>query len=215
MSSQEAYDLLGVKEGASFDQIMSAKNKLVSRAGNDQSRKTQLEVAYDTLLMQAMQKRIKGEVAGQSVRFADVPKRRAAGQAAKQAIQKLPGGLMVKQLPKDDAVKQGAAFATLAGWSLVQGLTDPPGVAQTDVPGLQLALAVIASLYVLRDRKRLDLVRAGGITVAGLIVGAVVGSALQSWLRVDIVPIGSFSSPGIFVGEFALVGLWAAAAFLA
>lgn len=44
MSSQEAYDLLGVKEGASFDQIMSAKNKLVSRAGNDQSRKTQ--VAY-------------------------------------------------------------------------------------------------------------------------------------------------------------------------
>lgn len=92
--------------------------------------------------MQAMQKRIKGEVAGQSVRFADVPKRRAAGQVhclvhsspcppvtikhagraqvAKQAIQKLPGGLMVKQLPKDDALKQGAAFATLAGWSLVQ-----------------------------------------------------------------------------------------------
>lgn len=136
--------------------------------------------------------------------------------------------------------------------------------------------------------------RAGGITAAGLIAGAVVGSALQSWLRVDIVPIGvsallalmhseltvatvrvrtaadsrhiishlseraldqaanvllvvhtasiankclvhravsvklgthalkecvcvvqSFSSPGIFVGEFALIGLWAAAAFLA
>ena len=33
-------------------------------------------------------------------------------------------------------------------------------------------------------------VRAGGITIAGLILGAVVGSALQSWLRVDIVPIG-------------------------
>ena len=32
--------------------------------------------------------------------------------------------------------------------------------------------------------------RAGGITAAGLIAGAVVGSALQSWLRVDIVPIG-------------------------
>ena len=44
-------------------------------------------------------------------------------QAAKQAIQKLPGGLMVKQLPKDDAVKQGAAFATLAGWSLIQAST--------------------------------------------------------------------------------------------
>ena len=44
----------------------------------------QLEVAYDTLLMQAMQKRIKGEVAGQSVRFADVPKRRPASQASRE-----------------------------------------------------------------------------------------------------------------------------------
>ena len=32
--------------------------------------------------------------------------------------------------------------------------------------------------------------RAGGITAAGLIAGAAIGSALQSWLRVDIVPIG-------------------------
>ena len=39
----------------------------------------------------------------------------------------------------------------------LQGLTDPPGVAQADVPGLQLALAVIISLYVLRDKKRLGL----------------------------------------------------------
>lgn len=143
---------------------------------------------------------------------------------------------------------------------MLQGLNEPPGAAQADVPGLQLALAVIVSLYVLRDKKRLDLgkhllfttlglisvcqasllktqvsknherskwghaviacihgplstflqssfclcsirhllsknipfgaVRAGGITAAGLIAGAVIGSALQSWLRVDIVPIG-------------------------
>ncbi len=32
--------------------------------------------------------------------------------------------------------------------------------------------------------------RAGGITAAGLIAGAAIGSAAQSWLRVDIVPIG-------------------------
>ncbi len=39
----------------------------------------------------------------------------------------------------------------------LQGLTDPPGVAQADVPGLQLALAVIISLYIFRDKKRLGL----------------------------------------------------------
>lgn len=32
--------------------------------------------------------------------------------------------------------------------------------------------------------------RAGGITAASLVAGAAIGSAAQSWLRVDIVPIG-------------------------
>ena len=47
MSPQEAYDLLGVKEGASFEQIMSAKNKLVSKAGNDQGLKTQVQILME------------------------------------------------------------------------------------------------------------------------------------------------------------------------
>ncbi len=107
-------------------------------------------------------------------------------QAAKQAIQRLPGGLTINKLSKDDSLKQAAAFGTLAAWALIQvwhhfgcrqtvtvcchgcaelvrcmcvlqALTDPPGVAQTDVPGLQLAIAVIASLYILRDKKRIGL----------------------------------------------------------
>ncbi|DBA76233.1 TPA: hypothetical protein ACH3X1_009954 [Trebouxia sp. C0004] len=93
MSPQEAYELLGVEENTKFEQIMSVKNKLVSKAGNDVGRKSQLETAYDTLLMQAMQKRIAGKVAGQSVRFADVPKRRAAGQRELEESQ-LPASLL-------------------------------------------------------------------------------------------------------------------------
>ena len=49
MSPQEAYELLGVKEGANFEQIMSAKNKLVSKAGNNESRRTQVQSAGDAL----------------------------------------------------------------------------------------------------------------------------------------------------------------------
>lgn len=41
-------------------------------------------------------------------------------QVAKQAIQKLPGGLVVSTLPKDDSLKQAGAFAGLAVWSLAQ-----------------------------------------------------------------------------------------------
>ena len=38
-----------------------------------------------------------------------------------------------------------------------QGLAESPGVARNDIPGLQLALAVGATTYLLRDRKRLSL----------------------------------------------------------
>lgn len=44
----------------------------------------------------------------------------------------------------------------------------------------------------------LSAARAGGITAAGLIAGAAIGSAAQSWLRVDIVPIG-VSPTGAFM----------------
>lgn len=90
-----------------------------------------------------------------------------------------------------------------------------------NTPSLQLGLAFGASIYFLRDGKRLSLgafsriftdfppyesgislkgsvgnaVRACGLTAAGLLVGTLLGSALQSWLRVDIVPIGVSSAP--------------------
>lgn len=44
----------------------------------------------------------------------------AFAQVAKQAIQKLPGGLTVSKLSRDDSLKQAGALAALAGWALVQ-----------------------------------------------------------------------------------------------
>lgn len=42
MSPQEAYNLLGVGEDTKFEQIMSIKNRLVNKAGNDADRKSQV-----------------------------------------------------------------------------------------------------------------------------------------------------------------------------
>ena len=42
MSPEEAYQLLGVRESANFEQIMTAKKNLVNKAGNNQDRKTQV-----------------------------------------------------------------------------------------------------------------------------------------------------------------------------
>ena len=42
------------------------------------------------------------------------------------------------------------------------------------------------------------------ITIGGLVAGAVVGSAVENWLQVDIVPFLGIHSPATVVSEFIL-----------
>jgi hypothetical protein len=52
------------------------------------------------------------------------------------------------------------------------------------------------------------------ITVAGLLVGAGLGGLVESWLRVDIVPVLGIGSPAVVVSEFVLFSLWASSLYL-
>ena len=70
-------------------------------------------------------------------------------------------------------------------------------------------------MYFLRDKKRLGLGRSFGYATLGLVAGAIIGNILEGWVRVDIVPLLGMGSPGVFVGEFGLVGLGLAVALLA
>lgn len=42
------------------------------------------------------------------------------------------------------------------------------------------------------------------ITIGGLVAGAVVGSAVESWLQVDVVPFLGINSPAAVISEFIL-----------
>jgi hypothetical protein len=46
--------------------------------------------------------------------------------------------------------------------------------------------------------------KAALITVGGLAVGATVGSAVENWLQVDVVPFLGVHSPAVVVSEFIL-----------
>jgi hypothetical protein len=52
------------------------------------------------------------------------------------------------------------------------------------------------------------------VTVAGLVVGAGLGGLVESWLRVDIVPVLGIGSPAVVVSEFVLFSLWASSLYL-
>lgn len=52
------------------------------------------------------------------------------------------------------------------------------------------------------------------ITIAGLVAGAVFGGGVESWLRVDIVPLLGVGSPAVVVSEFVLVSLYLTSLYL-
>ncbi|KAJ9526679.1 hypothetical protein QJQ45_017565 [Haematococcus lacustris] len=192
-------------------QVVNAKNKLMSGT-RDQQRRMELESAYDVIFMQNMKKRLSGELeVSTSVRYADVPaavqkksfRSGTANKAASSAgsgprsstLAKLPataGQWPVVSVPQDTKTlaTTAAVFTGLATWALVQASLESPEAQIQDTAGFQLALAFAASLYFMKEKKRVPLGRAFGLSFASLIVGQLAGSLVEQWLRVDIVPIG-------------------------
>ncbi len=217
MTLADAYSILGLKETATYDSVVDAKNRLLGKFEGQTEKKMEIETAYDLIFSQQLKARLSGNLpVSNRVRFADVatPKRKLTG---KKSPLELPNGaaIAIRQMSSESAVSTAAVFGGLAAWTLAQGLFYEPTPMGSDVPGLQLALGTAAAVYLLRENKRVGLGKAGALAIAGLIAGSLLGSGIESWLRVDIVPLGSLSSPGIVVGEFALAGLWAVTFFLA
>eukprot|EP00775_Hariotina_reticulata_P012624 gene12624-12754_t len=223
ISTDEALQILGLKTGeTSFEQILTAKNKQLQANQSNQDRLMEIEAAYDVLFMQSMKKRITGELeVSSSVRYADVPTTRKRpnqrGTSPQSSLlQKLPGpGISVGPPKENVAAGQAAVFAGLATWAVVQAVLESPDAQAADTAGLQLAAALAFSVYGFREYKKLPLGRSFGLAIGSLFAGILIGAALNAWLRVDIVPIGGFGSPGVLVSTFGIVTVAVASAFLA
>lgn len=214
MDAESARVLLGVGVGASFDDVVRAKKRLLNDSGNvvDDVDIAQVEAAYDRLLMDSLNQRQKGNVA-KEVRYADVPKAKPVTQVANELLQKLPGGgVTVEAAPERSRLAQFITFFFLSLWVYAQAVT--PAGYDEGVPGTQIAAAVIAALYFQRQEKGLKFARAAGITFAGLAGGILLGSALEALLRVDMAPLLGIHNPGMIVGECGILGVWFSAAFL-
>eukprot|EP00271_Cylindrocystis_brebissonii_P010282 TRINITY_DN26432_c0_g1_i1.p1 TRINITY_DN26432_c0_g1~~TRINITY_DN26432_c0_g1_i1.p1 ORF type:complete len:300 (+),score=45.60 TRINITY_DN26432_c0_g1_i1:319-1218(+) len=216
MTLESALQLLGVREGATFDEILRAKKTVVDSCGGDQERLIQVEAAYDLILMQSLEKRFAGKVSDSSVRFADVPKPGSSLPPwLKSALKSAP--VSVEKPAGNTLAAQAAFFAALGAWTYVGGLgQSTDGFQQlggSDIPGTQLALSFGASLYFLRQQN-VKLGKASLLTLGGVLAGALVGTLAESWLRVDIFPVLGVSSPAVLVSEFAFLSLWLSSAYL-
>lgn len=160
------------------------------------------------LLMQSLTQRQAGKVASSSIRYADVKPLNGPGMGSmprwlQATVKNVP--ISVEAPSTGNLGIQAGVYGTLMALSFVNGSSTSSAGPYTgaDVPGLILATSFGASLYFL-TKKNIKLGKATLITIGGLVVGAVVGSAVENWLQVDIVPIFGIQSPAVVVSEFIL-----------
>ncbi|TYG39749.1 hypothetical protein ES288_D12G040000v1 [Gossypium darwinii] len=208
MSVENALKLLGVSENASFDDILRAKNSIVASIKDDQEAIAQVEAAYDMLLMRSLTQRRAGKVVDRSIRYADVKPVNPSGVGSmprwvQTTVKNLPVSV-VAPVTSELGIQAGV-YGALMVLTYVNGASTSSVVPYTgpDVPGLILASSFGASLYFM-TRKNVKLGKAALITIGGLVAGAVVGSAVENWLQVDIVPLLGIHSPATVVSEFIL-----------
>ncbi|XWS40227.1 hypothetical protein CRYUN_Cryun18bG0122100 [Craigia yunnanensis] len=218
MSVENALKLLGVSESASFDDILRAKNSIVASIKDDQEATAQVEAAYDMLLMQSLTQRRAGKVVDRSVRYADVKPVNPAGMGSMpQWVQTTVKNISVSiETPSTGELGiQAGVHGALMVLTYVNGASTSSGVpfAGPDLPGLILASSFGASLYFM-TRKNVNLGKATVITIGGLVAGATVGSAVENWLQVDIVPFLGIHSPATVVSEFILFSQFLVSLFL-
>ncbi|KAH7522832.1 hypothetical protein JRO89_XSUnG0099900 [Xanthoceras sorbifolium] len=218
MSVENALKLLGVSDTASFDDILRAKNAIVANCKDDQEAITRVEAAYDMLLMRSLNQRRSGKVVDSSIRYADVTPMNTRGVGSMpqwlQGTLKKPF-VSVERPSTGDLGIQAGVYGALMVLTYVNGTTTSSVApyAGADVPGLILATSFGASLYFM-TKKNIKLGKATVITVGGLVAGAVVGSAVENWLQVDIVPFLGVHSPAAIVSELILISQFLVSLYL-
>lgn len=208
MTVEGALKLLGVAEGASFDEILRAKNAVLASCKDDQDAVAQVEAAYDMLLMQSLSQRRAGKVANNSIRYADVKPVKSAGSGTvpKWMQATIKNAPVTFETPSSNSLGiQSCVYGALMVFTYASGSSTslPSAYTSPDVPGFILATGFGASLYFLA-KKNMNLGKAALITVGGLAAGATVGSAVENFLQVDIVPFLGIHSPAVVVSEFIL-----------
>lgn len=194
MSEQNPYEILEVAENASFEDIQTARDRMIELHPEDEKSRQNVEAAYDSVLMDRLRKRQEGKIkVPEGIRFAERLAERRTPKLSMPQISPSPTWFQqsLDQPDLQEVAIVGACYTALSGFALV--------AASVDTLAFLLALGVGFSLYWL-NRKEQKLGRAFLLTLAALIVGALIGSALlQTGLQTDPVQPQAILSCVMFV----------------
>ena len=175
MSAQSPYDKLGVSEGATFEEIQTARAQLVEELAGDQRKISEVEAAYDSVLMERLRLRQEGKIkVPDRIRFPEKlvqPAPAATPTTAAKSTQWLKS--LVDQPAGKDIAFPGIAMAGLG--TLVYFYPT------AQVLQVAMALATGTTLY-FTYRKERKLGRSILLGVTGLLLGFTLGGIAYTLL---------------------------------
>ena len=193
MSEQNPYEQLGVTENSSFEEIQSAKKRLFEQHGNDSTVVEQVEIAYDSIIMDRLRLRQEGKIkVPEKIRF---PERSLEKSFKVPQMVKEDSAVWLQELidtpSQADILWPTGVFLTL---SVIAVFSQNSGASL--VP-LLMALGFIANIYFL-NRKEGRSGRAFLISFIALFVGIALGTGLANLLfgqgGVTVLGVDQFAS---------------------
>ncbi|MEY2834288.1 MAG: hypothetical protein RLZZ574_3548 [Cyanobacteriota bacterium] len=175
MSEQNPYEQLGVTENSSFEEIQAAKKRLYEQHGHDHTVLEEVEIAYDSIIMDRLRLRQEGKIkVPEKIRF---PERNAEKTLKVPQIVNDKSAVWLQELvdtpSQTDILWPSGIFLTLSAIAVFS-----PNSEASILP-LLMALGFIANIYFL-NRKEGRSGRAFLISFVALFAGIAIGTGLAN-----------------------------------
>ncbi|ACK65698.1 heat shock protein DnaJ domain protein [Rippkaea orientalis PCC 8801] len=172
MNEQTPYEILGVSEESSFEEIQDAKNRLIQEYKDNNKVIENIETAYDAIIMERLRMRQEGKI--------KVPDRIRFPERSEEILPTVPSvslnnspswlQRLIDTPSSQDLIIAGGVFAALVTLTIF---------AQVSQMALILVLGVFANVYLL-NRKEQRFGRSLLMTLVGLLIGVALGTGLTN-----------------------------------
>ena len=179
MSAKTHYEILGVTENTSFEDIQAAKTRLNKQYQGDPQSIAKVDAAYDAIIMERLRLRQEGKIkVPETIRFPE----KQNSIPTTQKIKNISNSASWLQNSMDEPSQQDilTSVGVFASLGIISFL-------QPALISLLLALGLCANVYLL-NRKEGKFGRAILISIVSLILGAVLGGFIPNILEIPFEP---------------------------
>jgi len=206
--------MLGLKPGASFDEVQQARNKRISEVADDPILKAKIEASYDALLMGSLKARQLGRVSNEAASASNKEKEiNDMGSGLRGSLLTRIGGFGFSSQKKNE---KGNGMALNLGFPDGQGLTIRLAlgllalvlVLTSPDESIQVILSFSTiGLFISQVKRGRGLFQSLGWSVVFLSLGLILGGLVVSGIANTTDQVHSFS-PDKIEGLTAILSIW-------